>query len=256
MTEETAVYRELLLDEHHAALDYYVSLAAEEGEQVALLGPGCGRLALPIAEACLGVLVVEPSPARVARLRALASLEPDRVARRVEIGEGDPSRLGLSTRFRQVFLPGGALQSFLTVADRHRCLETAWSLLEPGGRLALDVSHPEPLVFAVRDSELEGAWRERGPVSLPEGGAVRVQIRLRHDLLNKRLSRRLRWLVQAPDGDRILEESDELCYLFRDELLLHLERAGFVVEQIFGDFQRHPLEKPSQRMVVVARKRV
>lgn len=56
------------------------------------------------------------------------------------------------------------------------------------------------------------------------------------------------------ENDRVTDESFELGYVYRDELVLHLEHAGFAVEAIWGDFHRGPLEHEGQEMVFVARK--
>lgn len=247
---ETARYYDLFHDLHTADLAFYVALSVEEGGPVLVLGAGSGRVAVAVARAGVPVVGVESSAPMLARFAARLSAEPDGVQRRVVIVEGDMRSFRAEPSFRQVLLPSQALLRNLSAADRDRTLDSAWRLLAPGGRLALHASHPNHAAMRRYSGEAEGSWREVGVRVLDDGTRVVLSQSLRFDTLNKRIAARSRWT----EGDRVTEEEQELGYVYRDELVLHLEKASFALEQLWGDFQRSPLEDEGQEMVVVARK--
>jgi SAM-dependent methyltransferase len=249
-TAETARYYDLFHDPQTADVEFYVGLAVEEGGPVCELGAGTGRVAVPIARAGVEITGVDLSVPMLERFEARVAREPEAVRRRVSVAQGDMRSWGTDQAFQQVFLPFRVFLVHLTAADRHRALENCWRLLAPGGRLALNVFHPSAAYMRLFSGEAEGSWRDVGMRALPEGGRLHLAHTARYDTLNKRLEARFRWT----ENDRVTEEAFELGYVYRDELVLHLERAHFAVEQLWGDFARNPLEHEGQEMVVVARK--
>ena len=249
-TPETARYYDLFHEPQTADVEFYVSLALEEGGPVCELGAGSGRVAAPIARAGVEVVGVDLSEAMLARFRVRVDRESEAVQRRLTVVSGDMRSWGPPASFRQVFLPFRTLLTNLTSADRHRTLANAHRMLVKGGRLALNVFHPSHAFMRRYTGDAEGAWRDTGLRVLEDGTRVHLWQTVRYDTLNKRLHGRMRWV----EGDRVTEEDLELGYVYRDELVLHLEKAGFAVEQLWGDFRRNPLDHEAQEMVVVARR--
>jgi SAM-dependent methyltransferase len=143
----------------------------------------------------------------------------------------------------------------LTRADRHRCLANAHRILRPGGRLVLNVFHPSVSFMRRYQGESEGAFYELGRWDLEDGGRLTALESSRFDTVEQRVHTRLRWIEERPGGGaRVTEEDLELGYVWRDELVLHLEAAGFAVEHLWGGFDRAPLTGEGQEMVAVARK--
>lgn len=169
---------------------------------------------------------------------------------------GDMRSWGPEGAFQQVFIPFRSLLGLTTRGDRHACLSNCRRLLRPGGRLALNLFHPSMPYMRQFSFEAEGSWREVGSWPLPEGGTLELSQTARYDRLDQRILVRFRWLERRVDGSlSLVEEPLDMAYLWRDELLLHLELAGFSVEHLWGGFDRVPLAAEGQEMVVVARRR-
>lgn len=235
-------------------LDFYVRLA-EEGGPICELGAGTGRIAVPIARAGMAVTGVDLSDAMLDRFHARLAGEPEDVRARVEVVRGDIRSWGPDGAFAQVFIPFRVLLALLTREDRTACLRNAWRLLRPGGRLALNVFHPSEAYMRQYSFDAEGSWRETVDRALPEGGHLRQLQSVVFDRLNQRIHVRWLWIERDADGaTRVTEEPLELGWVWRDELLLHLELAGFRVETLHGGFDGRPLSEPGQEMVVTARR--
>ena len=141
-----------------------------------------------------------------------------------------------------------------TAQDRHQTLWNAWRILQPGGLLAFDLFHPSLAIMRRYSGESESAWYEVGSTELDEGTTLRLDATSRYDLLNKQVHTRFRWTESGQEELAVEEEAYTLGLVFRDELVLHLELAGFAVEAIRGGYRDEALEQDAQDMVVVARK--
>ena len=250
-SDQTARLYDLFYDGKTDDANFYAGLAQEEGGVVCEMGAGSGRVTARIAAVGVGIVGVDISQPMLDRMKTRLANEPERVGRRVQLAHGDMRLWGPDEAFSQVFFPFRSFQCNLSSADRHRTLENAWRILRPNGRLAMNLFHPSHKLMRRYMGEHEGAWHDDGEVHLVEGALLRRSLQVRFDTLNKRLHARYRWY----EGENFTEESLEMGYVYRDELLLHLERVGFAVEQVWGDFSRGPLEREDQEMVVVARRR-
>jgi ubiquinone/menaquinone biosynthesis C-methylase UbiE len=234
----------------------YVDLAREEGGPVCELGAGTGRVALAIARAGIEVVGSDVSEPMLDRFRAKIAAETVDVARRIEAVSGDMRSWGPEGRFRQVFIPFRSFLALLTRQDRHACLQNCHRILRAGGRLVLNMFHPSMAYMRQYSFEAEGSWREAGRWSLPDGGSLELIVTAVYDRLQQRVHARFRWIETAADGScRTVEEPVEIAYIWRDELLLHLELAGFEVEHLWGGFDRSPLSAEGQEMIAVCRGR-
>ncbi len=254
-TPTTAFYYDLAFGAMADDVGLYVELAREEGGPVCELAAGSGRVSLPIARAGVEVTGVDLSRPMLDRFRSKLGEEPAEVRARVTVVEGDMRGWGPDAAFRQVFIPFRSFLALRTRADRHACLVNCRRVLRPGGRLALNVFHPSLPYMRQFCFEGEGSWREVGRWPLPDGGTLELAHTARYDRLEQLISDRFRWLERRADGAvAVVEEPVELAYLWRDELLLHLEHAGFGVEHLWGGFDRSELTSEGQEMVAVARR--
>jgi SAM-dependent methyltransferase len=142
-------------------LEPWLDLARAARPPVLYLGAGAGRLAVPLAQAGVELVLVDAHPGMVAHLR--------RRLPRVEVHQGlieeldrelEPER-----RFDLVLVPSNIL-------DRADLLGAAARRLAPGGRLAFELTNPHWLVAGgserFRVLELDRA-RARIEVDYPDG---------------------------------------------------------------------------------------
>jgi SAM-dependent methyltransferase len=218
---------------------FYGALAASAGASRAVdLGCGTGTLARMLAAGAASVTGVDPDP------------EMLRVARSKDPGREVDWRLGYSDVLESgsadfAVMSGHVAQVF--VEDR-AWLAVLWDLhraLVPGGLLAFESRNPAARKWETWTRQLtlrtvlaaEGAiefWHETAVVDLP---------RVSYDTLTRNLRT---GQVTATRG----------VLAFRDERTLRagLERAGFRVERVYGDWDRTAAAAASPELIVIARR--
>jgi SAM-dependent methyltransferase len=209
-------------------VDHVRALAKTEAGALLDLACGPGRHAVPFARAGFRVTGVDRSPFLLAKAR---------VHEGIEWIERDMRELVRPRAFDLAICLFTSFGFFESDADNRRVLANVRASLRPGGRFVLDVIGKETLarifeptsstkleevgtVFMRRKfldsfTKLENEW-----TFMPEGGAPRT-FSLRH------------WVYSAHELDLMLHD------------------AGFAHVEIYGDFEGHPYDRASSRLVVV-----
>lgn len=229
----------------------YLGLARRTGGPILEAGCGSGRLVMPLARAGYDVVGLDSSTAMLDLARARLHREPT-LAQRVRLVEGDVRTVQLGEQFRLVIVALDSFGLLTEQGDQLQALQTLGRHLRSDGLLVLDVAN----------GNLRG------------GEAEEETLLHRHGLAPDRQARQLmKWVVRRTDHaaqiDRLLQIYDELdddgrvrrtCvevelrYFTRFELQLLLERAGYKVEALYGDYDLAPYGPNSQRLIAVARR--
>ena len=193
------------------------------------IGVGSGRVAVPTALAGIPVVGVDTSEAmlELARRRA-APHGLDLTLVRADMR--DLPDLGT---FPLVTVPFRAFLHLRDDGERLAVLRSLHERLEPGGTLAFDVFHPDPLDIA----ETHGRWLEREP-------GIEERALWDED------ARRLELAVRA--GDVCAEM--ELWWVEPEGWRALLGAAGFADLRAFGWFDRRPLAPGAPDSVWTARR--
>lgn len=221
-------------------LAFYVDMAAEPSVE---LGVGTGRIAIAIAEAGTRVIGVDPfsemlSVARQ-KLRAQGLLE------RVDLVQGDMRSFALGGQVPLVLIPAQVFMHNLTTEDQLATLHRCFELLAPGGKLVIDVFNPDPALTASTSGDGAGnVWH-----ALPER---HVWSEWSTRCWPTRQLSQL-WYRGERDG-RPATATYTLRWVYRFEMEHLLERAGFEIVEVYGDYERSALMDDSPRMVWVAAK--
>jgi hypothetical protein len=159
--------------------------------------------------------------------------------------------------FSLALIPLNSLAHFSTIADRLLLLRAVRERLAPGARLALDVDLDGPRRLASMLGVVWhlGTWDP--PVAEPhERDAI---VTVSHLVSATRASTDDGLLVThffdgvTADGQlRRSVAQMSLALLTRDEVQLTLERAGFVVEDVYGSYELEPYEPGTSRAIFVA----
>jgi SAM-dependent methyltransferase len=193
------------------------------------IGVGSGRVAVPTALAGIPVVGVDTSAAMLDLARRRAAPHGLDLAL-VRADMRDLPDLG---RFPLVTVPFRALLHLRDDDERLAVLRSLHERLEPGGTLAFDVFHPDPLDIA----ETHGRWLEREPGieerALWDEAARRLELTVRAGGVCAEMEL---WWVE-PDGWRAL-----------------LAAAGFGDVRAFGWFDRRPLAADATDSVWTARR--
>jgi len=219
---------------------FFVELARQAGSPILEIGCGTGRVLIPTARAGLEIVGLDSSPAMLAVCRHKLAQEPPEVRSKVQLVEADMRRFELGRQFRLITIPFRAFQHLIPVEDQLACLGAIHRHLVPGGKLALDVFNPN-LPHLADERLLEELNREP-PFTMPDGRQVLRRHHIeRRDLFNQTEEIELIYRVRQLDGrDERLVHHFTLRYFFRFEVEHLLARAGFVVEQVYADFDKSP----------------
>jgi SAM-dependent methyltransferase len=212
-------------------IDYF-RRHVEAGQPALDLACGTGRLLLPYLRDGLDVDGADVSSDMLARCREAAEREglaPNLYAQ-------PKHELDLPRRYRTIFMCG-ALGVGSTRAEDAQALQRVYDHLEPGGTFVFDNETPYAegngweYWQAPRRAELPPPRRPTGTRRVGSDG---TEYELRSRLLDlDPLEQRMTMEMQASmwrNGDLVAEEEHELMLTlyFKDEILLMLERAGFV----------------------------
>jgi SAM-dependent methyltransferase len=210
-------------------IPFYVDLAVRSAGPVLEVGVGSGRVAVPTALAGISVVGIDSSPAMLELARRRGA--PHAIDLRLV--EADMRALPDLGRFALVTIPFRALLHLSTDDERRDVLGAMLERLEPGGRLAFDVFHPD----AEDISETHDRWLEREPD---------IWERARWDASRRRLELAVR--------TRTTQAAMDLWWLNPDDWRCLLGEAGFDRIEAYGWFDRSPLVPGGTDSVWVARR--
>lgn len=214
------------------------------------LGCGTGRALVSLAQAGFEIDGIDSSPEmlRIARAKVQAAGISDRG----RLIQGD-FRHGLTAgRYRLAF---ALMNTFLHLGrpEQESALRGWHSALAPHGLLLIDIFAPDVAELAALDGRLE--W-DKTWIDPATGRQVM-----------KLLARTVDPAEQVIEASHIYDEIDadglvrrsvasfELTYLWKNEAHLLLEKTGFEVEELYGDWAMSDFNSTSERMIFVARKR-
>jgi SAM-dependent methyltransferase len=215
------------------------------------LGCGTGRLLIPLARAGYAVTGVDLSPEMLAIARAKRAAAD--LAERVTLIEGDYATAALGGPYRFAFCVMNTFLHLLTIEDQAAALRHWRQHLAPRGLLLLDLFHPDHRQLAELDGRLvwDKTWRD--PAS---GATVMKFVACTGDLARQLLHVTMVYDETAPDGVlRRTVGSYDIHYMGRFEAELLLERAGYVLEAVYGGWDLSPFEGNCDRLILVARRR-
>ncbi|MBI1846051.1 MAG: class I SAM-dependent methyltransferase [Candidatus Rokubacteria bacterium] len=222
-------------------VEFYVQEATGAGA-VLELGCGTARITIPIAEAGVPVVGLDRAPAMLEIARdKIGRLAPATRAR-IELLEGDMRAFALGRRFDLVIIPYRAFLHLLTVEDQRACLAAVRAHLGGGGRLIVNFFDPDLSLIGPRLARGYGPSQTRAFTHPVSGRRVLVWERFTYDPVR-----------QLVDGGFTFEELDRsgkvaartempltLRWIHRYEMQHLLEREGFTVDALYGDFRRGP----------------
>lgn len=210
------------------------------------LGCGTGRLLIPMARTGVPMVGIDRSPDMLVRAAERVRRLPR--AQRPRLIRGDIRTLPFRDRsFGVVMAPYGLLQSLLREADLAALLADVRRVLRKGGLLGIDLVPDLP------------AWKEyRDRVSLrgrgPRGGELTLVESVRQDRRRKLTIFDEEFIEQK--GSRKTRHTFSLTFrtLSLPDVVERLAAAGFVVEELLGDYRGGRWADDSEEWLILARK--
>jgi ubiquinone/menaquinone biosynthesis C-methylase UbiE len=223
---------------------FWQRLAAAQEGRVLELGCGTGRIALPVANAGVDLIGIDRSAPMLDRARRRLR----RVnAGRVRLVRGDIRFLPFRSRpgFGLVMAPYGILQSLTRDRDLHDTLAAVHRVLRRGGLFAVDLVPDLP------------RWAEyRRRVSLKGRGGRGTHLTLIESVRQDRRTRRTifgqEYIVRRGRNRRVHRFSLTFRTLSVPQVSKRLERAGFRVRAVLGDYHGGPWDQRADVWIIIA----
>jgi SAM-dependent methyltransferase len=221
----------------------------EVGGPVLELGCGSGRIAIPLARAGLEVVGVDLWEPMLTAARKRLSAEPPEVQRRVHLEQGDMRRFRPGVQVACAIIPANTFGVLLTRQEQQRALGGIHSCLTLHGKVAFDLpvftnEHPwladNARLAPVRRTSADGA------VDFTEERCFTF------DRDSKILTSTNVYLFDRPEGIGAVAERVRSRVVSRAEAEEALAKAGFVVEAVWGYYDRQPFTINSGKMIFAA----
>ena len=222
-----------------ADTDFYIRLAAELNARTVLdLGCGTGLLTRELAIDGRQVVGIDPAVAMLAVARRQSS------PNQVQWVEGDSRDLGTPAA-DLIIMTGCVAQVFLDDTEWDTTLRNIHAALRSGGYLAFESRNPDDRAWERWNREATYEQFE-SPFGLMEGWLELVSAndgRVRFEGHNV-----------FTDTGEVVVVSSELRFRSHAELTDSLLNAGFIIEQVYGDWEHSPFTSISRIMVFVVRR--
>jgi SAM-dependent methyltransferase len=232
-------------------VDFYLDLARQSGGPVLEIGVGTGRIAIPGAKSGIewvGIDLNQPMLDRAVEKAKAAQPLPGGLT----LLRQDMRCLELDREFRTVILPSHTLLLATTEEDQFRTLCYAAQHLAPGGTLAFDAFYPDPDMLD--DDSPEPI--ELGEIVDPENHCSYLVTAVNRFDTDAQMNRGTQTVTTLDiDGQEIthVDLDVELRYLHYSEALALIERVGLECVEVYGAFDRSPLDEDSPEMIFVCR---
>lgn len=227
---------------------FWQRLAAAQDGPVLELGCGTGRIAVPIARAGARIVGIDRSEEMLARART--RVRRGGLSRRLTLVRGDIRDLPFTARrkFSAVLAAYGILQSLTRERDLIRTFASVARVLRRGGLFAIDVVPDLPNWDEYRNrTSLSGRHGRRGTLTLVE--TVRQDRGKRLTIFDQEY----RW--RSGKQRRVHRFSLTFRTLSVPQMTRRLERAGFRILAVLGDYQGGPWDPRADVWIILAAKR-
>jgi SAM-dependent methyltransferase len=244
-----ARYYDLFYADFTEDVPMYLGFAERCGSPLLELACGTGRVLLPLARAGYETTGLDVSPAMldVAKVKA----EAERLSDRVRLVQGDMRDFSLDRRYSLTYVPLNSFMHLVTPEDHLAALSCIRRHLAPGGLLVIDLFNPDHEILLAGDGRVT---LEKSLTDSRTGITVQWFHSRRVD--TARQTQEVTFIIDeiGPDGTvrRVLFPFTARYFFYPEKALL-LERAGFVVENVYGSYDLDPFGPDSEKMIFVAR---
>lgn len=247
-----------LYDQIETALDDVALIQTLIGERgpLRILEPFCGtgRILIPLALAGHELVGLDHSSGMLKRARSKVEQLPADVREHVTLIEADMTTAEGRQGFDVVILGGNCFYELATADEQERCIASAAAALCSGGIVYVDNDHME--------GHLDPAWQRPGvqegfPAGVcSDGTRVASWIEtIWYDAPARLVRFRRRTRLTLPDGEIIEKEYVQQKHpVSKGEVESWLVAHGFVVEQLYGNWDGTPYSNASERAIFWARK--
>jgi SAM-dependent methyltransferase len=223
---------------------FWERLAAAADGPVLELGCGTGRILVPVARSGAHLVGIDRSASMLARARR--RLVRAKVETHVLLVRGDIRSLPFRRRqFRLVMAPYGILQSLVRPRDLTAALDSIAHVVPKGGRIGIDLVPDLP-----RWSEYEGRKTLSGRMG--RGATITLVESVRQDRQRQLTVFDQQYVTERSGTRRVSRFSLTFRTVSVPRMSAMLERAGFRVDAVLGDYQGGTWDERADVWVILA----
>lgn len=233
-------------------LTMYSSLADEYGDPIFEFGAGTGRVMPHLAQEGHTVHGIDLEAAMLERAARKVEGLPH-LRDRLTFHQGDILNFKTDQRYKLVIVSYNGLLHFHTQEQQLEVLRRLHDLTDEDGVLVLDLPNPADS-FAAQETDaliLDRTFLD------PETGHLVMQYSTSHlDRTTQLLH--VTWIYDEVTADGTVKRTFApvvFRYFFYAELRLLLDKAGYEVDEVYGDTDFGTFEDGCERMIVVAKRK-
>lgn len=228
-------------------VDLYQNYAELCGGSLLELACGSGRLLLPLARDGYTITGVDTSANMLALARG--NVQEAKLATRVTLVQQDMCTLELDGKFKLAFVALGSFAHLTSRKAQQQALASIRKHLTARGMFILDISNADARYMESLSGQLlhQGTWQRDDGTMLthmvsPAASATRHLLELTH------------FYDQHVQGGQVNRTviTTHLHLFERIEMDLLLEQAGFVIKDVYGDYDLSAYTLESPRMIFIA----
>ena len=236
-------------DEVHDDIELYSAIADQVEGRILEVGCGSGRLLVPLAQAGHDVTGIDRSTVMLdrARARIARASTGDRISLLEQAMESALAAPGAP--FGLVLFSLNALMHLDNPANQIEALTAARAVMRQHGQIVVDILNPTPHYLV----DLARAPIHEWSTSLDDGSTIdKWSVRV-IDAIEQTIDTTL-WYDQVSASGSMTRLRTEfvLRYVYANELVLMLERAGFADIRLFGGTELDALTEASERILAIA----
>jgi ubiquinone/menaquinone biosynthesis C-methylase UbiE len=228
-------------------LDMYSNYAELSGGKILELACGSGRILLPLAQQGYELTGVDSSEKMLGI--AQQRLQEEKLTDHCQLVKQDMRTLQLGQKYRLAIIALGSFGHIITRKDQKSVLTAIRTHLSPGGTLIIDISNGDARYMEDLSGQVlhQGTWRIQDDYYYthfvsPAASSEKHLLELTHFYERHH---------QGGPVERTVITT--FLYLFeRNEQELLLEQAGFVIKDVYGDYDLGPFNLDSPRMICIA----
>jgi SAM-dependent methyltransferase len=234
--------------------DFYLRRATASAGRVLELGCGTGRILVPIAEEGRQITGLDLSTCMLTICRHKLKSRANIIPSHVQLVQGDMTNFRLGTTFELAIIPNHGFQHLVGIAQQMACLRDINHHVAMNAKLIFDVFYVDFKV--IHDPRSLSETEDPRKYELSDGRSVRRAQRFASFHPAEQYNDvELIYYVTGPSGNtERTVHGFPMRYFFRYELEHLLERCGFRVTELYGNFDESPLTTGSPEMVVIAEK--
>ena len=231
-------------------LDMYQNFAEASGGPILELACGSGRVLVPLATLGYEMVGVDTSASMLALARQRIQVEVLNV--RCELVQQDMTKMHLGRKFRMALIALGSFGHVITRKEQQQALATVRDHLSTGGLFIVDISNADARYM----EDLTGQLLHQGTWQRPDG-TVLTHFVSPTTAIERHVLELTHFYDQHSQGGSVHRTTlTTHLYLFeRSEMELLLEYAGFVIKDVYGDYELGTCVLESPRMIFVAEAR-